>query len=179
MASTTSPYRAIISTVFILPLFMFVNVFICFKMYRKFRNNVEPVHVFLFNYFATQAIHLFSHEIILIFVYFSTPEAMCNEYFFSLFTSMICYLGIIAMQIDRFSAVFWAIHYKQSVTTRRAIIVVIINTVITASITIAARYIDTKYGTCTFPEILVYTRRQEQPTFYLMALQNFVQPDMW
>ena len=158
MVDSTTTYKSVLVSAFILPLFILVNFSICFKIYRKFLNDFGPVHVFILNYFGTQALQLFSHEVIHILTSFSTSHKNCNEYFFSLFSNLTWYLGIIAMHMDRFVAIFWDIHYRERITMSRAITICIVNMVTAGSLASLARIVDNQYGTCTSPEIIVYTR---------------------
>ena len=158
MVGSTTPYKSILVSAFIFPIFILVNISICFKIYRKFRNNFGPVHVFILNYFGTQALQLFSHAVIQILIIFSTSHENCNEYFFLLFTNLTWYLGIIGMHMDRFAAIFWDIHYTERVTMSRAITICIVNMLTAGSLASLANIVDSQYGTCTTPEIIVYTR---------------------
>ena len=141
MPSTTTPYRSILVSAVILPAFILVNICIFFKIYRKFRNDFRPVHIFIMNYFGTQTLQLFSHQLSHVFVILSTQEN-CNENFFSLFASLTWYLGIIAMHTDRFVAIFWDIHYEERVTTTRAITVCVLNMVTAGSLASLAKIIS-------------------------------------
>ena len=157
MPSTTTPYRSILVSAVILPAFILVNICIFFKIYRKFRNDFRPVHIFIMNYFGTQTLQLFSYQLSQVFVILSTQEN-CNENFFSLFASLTWYLGIIAMHTDRFVAIFWDIHYEERVTTTRALTLCVLNLVTAGSLASLAKIIDNEYSACTSPEIIVYTR---------------------
>ena len=180
MHSSTSTYKSLLVYVFLLPLSMLVNIFICAKIYKKFINDIGPVHIFIFNYFGTQALHLFSYVLIHIFIISSPIHDSCNEYFFALFTSLTWHLGIISMHMDRFVAIFWDIHYKEKVTTSMAIAVCILNIVTAASLSCFAKLMDDQYSNCncTSPEIILYTRTtsilQDGLTKFLAAVVTVV-----
>ena len=158
MSNSTNISLSSLFSVVCLPLFIIVNISICLKIYRKFRNNVDPVHIFILNYFGTQALKLFSHGLNHGFIILSTNQENCNEYFFSLFAGLSWYFGIISMNMDRFVAIFWDIHYKERVTTSRAIGVCICSMVTAGSLTCLARMMDDQYSTCSSQEIIVNTR---------------------
>ena len=158
MPGSTSTYKSILVSGIILPASMLVNIFICFKIYKKFKNNIGPVHIFILNYFGAQSLQFISYEVIQVFVIFSSNQDLCNEYFFSLLTSLTWHLGIISMHIDRFAAIFWNIHCKEKVTTSKAISVCILNIITAASLSCLAKFMDNQYSNCTSPEIIVYTR---------------------
>ena len=158
MSNSTAQNKSSLFSVVELPLFIIVNICICLKIYRKFQNNVDPVHIFILNYFGTQALKLFSHDLIHVFIILSRNHENCNEYLFSLFASLSWYFGIISMNMDRFVAIFWDIHYKERVTTSRSIGVCICSMVTAGSLTCLARMMDDHYSTCSSQEIIVNTR---------------------
>ena len=158
MAGETQPFIGGQITFVILPIFISINIFICAKIFRKFRYNIEPVHVFLMNYFGTLAFHILVNGIVSVLVLFPPSEEWCYEYNVWLASNMTFLLGIIFMQIDRFLAIYWNLSYANRVTTRKSILIVCLSPVIAVAASVAAVVVDRDYSRCIFPLRLVFTR---------------------
>ena len=156
---TTTTFTSDGLKLFIIPIFPSVNLYICFKLFRKYWNDLKPVHVFLMNFFGTISLQFISNYFIVCFAIFPVSEDLCFQYYFQLITIMILCLGIISMQVDRFIAIFWDIYYKTYVTTSRAMQLCGLNIVIATTIGIAMGVYNIEYAKCITPYILFYTRK--------------------
>ena len=123
-----------------------------------YRNSLKPVHVFHLNFFGLLALHLFVYLVFALLAIWPISEDFCIHYFLPLITIMSLCLGIISMQIDRFSAVFWDLKYDGHFTTSRAIKVCCLNVMIATAMGIGAGLIDNNYAKCSFPQNLIFTR---------------------
>ena len=158
MASETPPLREEHIGLIIISFFLLINIFIFSKIFKKFRYNLEPVHVFLMNYFGMLAFRLIVNGIILLLALYPVSEEWCYQYNVFLASELTFMLGIISMQIDRFLAIYWNLHYANRVTTRKAILIVCIIPVIAVAASIAALVIDRDNSKCILSFRLIFTR---------------------
>ena len=158
MEHITSQDRTDMAGGLVLPVLFLFLLIICFIMIKKFHFEFEPVHIFLINYFGTQALHLVSADILAIFSLFPGHCNVCFQYNLSMFTSLSFTFGIFSMQMDRFLAIYWNVHYKARVTTSKAMKTCCLSPLIAASIAICFLLIDHPYSQCIQPISLLFTR---------------------
>ena len=144
---------------FLSPIFILLNLFICLKILHKYKKELKPVHVFLANFFGNLTIQLFSSSfLLLILAVWPISEDWCIHYGFELVTMVSCCLSIISMQMDRFAAIFWDIKYKAHATKWYAVIVCVLNLIISSTIVMVTVIRNPQYIKCTFPPSVIFTR---------------------
>jgi hypothetical protein len=111
------------------------------------------------NFFGTMALHMIVFYFILLFGVFPVSEHLCFQYYFGLITTMVYCFGIISMQLDRFVAIFWDVHYKAHVTNSRAMKLCGLNVMIATTMGIASRFHNKEYAKCTNHPSLINTRK--------------------
>ena len=99
---------------------------ICYKIFKKYRFNLEPVHIFLVNFFFCILLSLITNMINSAHMLLFPLSEMCLNYSSYLLVSVYLSLSIIAMQIDRYLAIKLEIHYKNKINNTRSIIVICI-----------------------------------------------------
>ena len=112
----------------------------------------------MLNYFGTLFLSLFSAEIQTFLMIFPATEDVCLQYIFSLFASMAFSFSILCMQTDRFLAIYWNIHYKDRVTTSRAVIACSLSLLMCIIVSCGMTIVDKSYSKCLFPVPLLHTR---------------------
>ena len=112
----------------------------------------------MLNYFGTLFLSLFSAEIQTFLMIFPASEDVCLQYIFSLFASMAFSFSILCMQTDRFLAIYWNIHYKERVTTSRAVKACGLSLLMCIIVSCGITIIDKSYTKCLFPVTLLHTR---------------------
>ena len=95
------------------------------RIFTKFRFILEPLHIFLISYFVGLLLFLILNILNGIQMVFFPSTETCWNYGFSLFASVFGSLTIIAMQIDRFIAIKWAIYYSGIVDNTKSIYVIL------------------------------------------------------
>ena len=131
---------------------------ICFLIFRKFRYDLKPIHVFILNFVGSFSLIFFIWEISIIMLTFGFTENFCLEYIFALFASLTCSFGVISMQIDRFLAIYWHMHYEERITTSKATKSCIFSASLAALFSAGVFVFDQEYTTCIRPSFLIFTR---------------------
>ena len=124
---------------------------------KLFWFKLEPVHIFLINYFGFSALYflnLCSSRLVALF-YTST---FCIQNYFKLFLHMANASSMILLQIDRSRAVYWNAYYNDKVDNKRALIEISACLSLVAAITICAGFIFPDLGECLEPANLWLTK---------------------
>ena len=115
MVSEEPSYSAYSGLFFTLPCLCFTVLKVCHKLYTKYRYKLEPVYIFLTNYFVGILLKLSSNLLSSAQMLFFPASKICWNYAAGLFFSSYLSLSIIAMQTDRFLAIKWNICYEGKV----------------------------------------------------------------
>ena len=138
----------------LIPSFLGIVVRICYLIINKFYFKFEPIHVCMLNYFGTLSLLFFSTEIQTFLMIFPASEDLCLQYIFSLFSSMTFSFSILCMQTDRFLAIYWNVHYKERVTTSRAVKACSLSLLMCIIVSCGITIIDKSYTKCLFSPYL-------------------------
>ena len=130
---------------------------IIYKIFSKNRFTLEPIHIFLISYFVGLFLFLILNILNGIQMAFFPYAETCWNYSFSLFASVYGSLAIIAMQIDRFIAIKWAIQYNGIVDNTKSLLVVL-SCVVIAFIEAVIAFLVTDYQVCAKDAIVIRTR---------------------
>ena len=142
--------------IIVLPCCMLVTLKICHKTFSKYRHKYEPMHILMINFFTAILLQQSSLEMNVIRTIFPPTSENCWHFGVKLFASFYHSFSIIVMQMDRFIAVKWSIHYSRIVNNTNSIIAICV-CIFTAAITVlAAILLDPSYTVCTdAPRILI------------------------
>ena len=124
---------------------------------KLFWFTLEPVHIFLINYFGNSAmffLNVFSSSVVALF-YEST---FCLQNYFKFFLQASNAASMILLQIDRGRAVYWNAYYNSKVDNKRASIEIAACLGLIAVITILGGFIFPDYGECLEPGNLWLTK---------------------
>ena len=130
---------------------------ICILIIRKFRHDIEPVHLFLVNYYGW----LFLHCVIKVapfLQHLGIGENSCFENLVLLSTFLAFSLGTVCFQADRFLAISRPMRYKDIVTNTRAIAACVTCAVIVGLLAIGTYLVDPDLAVCLNPPFLLFTR---------------------
>ena len=131
-----------IVVIVVLPCCILVTLKICYKIFSKYRHKFEPMHIFMINFFVSVLLYLSSLEMNGIRTTLLPTSETCWHFSINLLTSFYHSLSIIIMQMDRFVAVIWAIHYKRLVNNTTSIAAICVCIFIAAIIVFAATLLD-------------------------------------
>ena len=142
VSKSSSPYY--LMSTYIEPLLTVYFASIIYRIYRKARYNLEPIHMFVLNILvdmvAQAGVKTFENG-----YDFVTPDCQQRRCTFIYLLQYFCvfsfYSDVILEQVDGFLALYWNVKYKTKVTMSRAV-----NTImVSKTMSFVAAYIITKY----------------------------------
>ena len=142
----------------VLPLLILACSGLCLLILKKIRSKLEPIHVFLINVIGSFVLVIFLWVVDALFQIFGDSGHLCVEYIFLLFASLTCSFGIISMQIDRFLAIYWHMHYAERITTSKAEKSCCFSASLAALTAGGVFLFDKDYTRCIRPSFLIFTR---------------------
>ena len=124
---------------------------------KLFWFKLEPVHIFLINFFASSGTAFLAICLNNLMIIFPFSE-LCPQNFFHMFTQIASSTSVILIQMDRFRAIYWNSLYKDKVTNNRALLECCASYVSCFLITVFARILAPGYKVCAIPDNLLITR---------------------
>ena len=114
-----------------------------------FRGRIKPYHICL------QCMYI-------VFVYLHTmmvSSDFCLHYIFGLVIFVSTYIQIIIMQVDRFVAIFWSLHYPGFATNSKAVLICCVSKIFSTAVSVSVLFFDTEYLKCLkiFPLLITKT----------------------
>ena len=91
------------------------------KVYRKNRHDLEPLHIFELNTLANISVFCLIRAIKLLVITLLTSSVLCSIIqWFTFYSKLNIYAGIVMSQVDRFLALHLHAEYKARVTPKLA-----------------------------------------------------------
>ena len=91
------------------------------KIYKKNRNNLEPIHIFEINTLTGIFFFLLLRELFYLLHFVVEVKFLClPQHWLAYYWRLNIFAGIILSQFDRFFALHWHAKYKERVTPYRA-----------------------------------------------------------
>jgi hypothetical protein len=154
-------YNVLLIIAFIATIWIILFICVIFKIYKKFTGKIMPNHIFQMNLFTTFILKC-SY---VIFVYIHTmailpgPSDLCPHYFFGLVIFISLNVDMFIMQVDRFAAVFWSLHYPGFANNGRAVLVCVVSKIFNTAVSSLVVFLDKDYLGCVrvFPLLLTQT----------------------
>ena len=156
---------------------LFIYCKIIFHIYKNYKNRFEPMNVFWLNFFIISSLLPCFYILKIIDSRFSISQNLfdyCPLHYFGIFVHISFNLDVACMQIDRFLAIYWDIQYKSRVTTNKAILVCLINKLVSVVITAGMVFINPGYGKCGCSKASNILLRTTSTNIYLDAYPKLV-----
>ena len=141
--------------ILILLCFILVTLKICYKIFTKYRYKFEPMHIFLLNYFIGVLLQLASLEMNAIWATKNPTSEHCWHFIVGMFSTFYHALSAILMQVDRFIAVKWAMHYGRLVNNRNSFLSIGFCAFLGIVIVLAVLLCDPDFTLCAYPPLLM------------------------
>ena len=124
---------------------------------KLFWFNLEPVHIFLINYFGNSALYFLNVFSLQLLAHFYN-STFCLQNYFKFFLHMSTASSMILVQIDRSRAVYWNSYYKDKVDNKRALTEIASCLTVIAVISILVGLMFPDFGECLEPSYLSLTK---------------------
>ena len=138
-------------------LFLIVAI-ISMLLLKMFWQTLEPVHIFILNFFGSLGFSLLSNFIRQLLHIFLVDPEFCPQNFVTLLAQVFHSLSIILLQSDRFYAVYSNAHYKGKITNNVALLEIVVGLLVAVLITTIAYVLAPEYSECLFPLYLSNTK---------------------
>ena len=135
---------------------------------KKYKNKLEPVHIFELNTLVDKCLVMFN----LALRHFIGGQLGHESWFCKIsniieFSSRLSfYLDICWTQIDRFLALYWNIEYKERVTNNKAVVVITITKVVQLVLALVVMCIDPAWFECQSGKAYQCTVYKKNDAFY-------------
>ena len=140
---------------------------------KLFWFKLEPVHIFLINFFgssATAFLAICLNNVLIIFPF----SELCPQNFFHMFTQTSASVSVLLIQMDRFRAIYWNSLYKDKVTNNRAVLECLTGHLCCSVITGLWRIFFPEYRICAIPDNLLITKPANIASIGLLKISAFL-----